>query len=195
MTTLADALVPDELWARSSPCCRPRLARRTAVTCWRRLAEWAGAGVFDRLHLEVPDRLGEHGQLDWSRASVDTMSVCARRGGTTWAQVPSIVASLEASSLVCDGGGLSLTAAVTAADVTDTSTFEAVLDDVPAVRTPAGRRRTRPGTVHAGKGYDRGRTGPTQGAVGSGRGSPGVGSSRRPGWVGIAGGLSGHCRG
>jgi len=66
--------------------------------CWRRLAEWAGAGVFDQLHLEVLDRLGEHGQLDWSRVSVDTMSVRARRGGTKWAQIQSIVASLEAGS-------------------------------------------------------------------------------------------------
>jgi IS5 family transposase len=56
--------------------------------------------------------------------------------------------------LVCEGGGLPLTAAVTAANTGDTSTFEAVLDDVPAVRTPAGRRRTRPGTVHADKGDD-----------------------------------------
>jgi hypothetical protein len=48
--------------------------------------------VFDALHLEVLDRLGEQGRLDWSRASVDTMSVRARRGGTRWAQVPSIVA-------------------------------------------------------------------------------------------------------
>jgi transposase len=68
------------------------------ATCWRRLAEWAAAGVFDQLHLEVLDRLGEQGRLDWSRASVDTMSVRARRGGTTWAQIPSIVASLGASS-------------------------------------------------------------------------------------------------
>src|SRR5215213_1377174 len=32
--------------------------------------------------------------------------------------------------------------------------FGAVLDDVPPVRTPSGRRRTRPGKVHADKGYD-----------------------------------------
>jgi transposase len=56
--------------------------------------------------------------------------------------------------LVCDGGGLPLTAVVTAANVNDTTMFQAVLDDVPAVRTPAGRRRTRPRTVHADKGYD-----------------------------------------
>jgi transposase len=51
-------------------------------TCWRRLTEWANAGVFDQLHLEVLDRLGEQGRLDWSRASVDTMSVRAKRGGS-----------------------------------------------------------------------------------------------------------------
>ena len=51
------------------------------ATCWRRLNEWAEAGVFDALHLAVLDRLGEQGRLDWSRASVDTMSVRAKRGG------------------------------------------------------------------------------------------------------------------
>jgi IS5 family transposase len=47
-----------------------------------------------------------------------------------------------------------LTAAVTAANVNDTTMFAAVLDDVPAVRTPSGRRRTRPVKLHADKGYD-----------------------------------------
>jgi hypothetical protein len=51
--------------------------------------------------------------------------------------------------LVCDGGGLPLTAAVTATGVADTTRFEAVVDDLPPVRTPAGRRRTRPAGVHA----------------------------------------------
>jgi transposase len=57
------------------------------ATCWRRLTVWATAGVFDALHQEVLDRLGAQGQLDWSRASVDSMSVRAKRGGTTWAQI------------------------------------------------------------------------------------------------------------
>ena len=56
--------------------------------------------------------------------------------------------------LVCDGGGLPLTAVVTAANVNDTTMFQAVMDDVPPIRTPAGRRRTRPAKVHADKGYD-----------------------------------------
>ena len=49
-------------------------------TCWRRMHEWAEAGVFDRLHVAVLNRLGERGELDWSRASLDSVSVRAKRG-------------------------------------------------------------------------------------------------------------------
>ena len=56
--------------------------------------------------------------------------------------------------LVCDGGGLPLTAVVTAATVNDTTVFQAVVADIPPIRTPAGRRRTRPAKVHADKGDD-----------------------------------------
>jgi transposase len=44
--------------------------------------------------------------------------------------------------------------AVTAANVNDSRLFEALLDDLPAIRTPSGQRRSRPGKVCADKGYD-----------------------------------------
>jgi hypothetical protein len=100
------------------------------------------------------DRLGEQGRLDWSRASVDTMSVRAKRGDHGGANPVDRGKPGSKPHLVCDGGGLPPAAAVTAANVNDTLTFAAVLDDVPPVRTPSGRRRTRPGTVDADKGYD-----------------------------------------
>ena len=56
--------------------------------------------------------------------------------------------------LVTDGQGLPLAVAVTAANVKDSTMFEGLLDDVPAVRTPSGRRRCRPDKVYADKGYD-----------------------------------------
>jgi len=56
--------------------------------------------------------------------------------------------------LVCDDGGVPLIAVVTAANVNDTILFQAVVEDIPPIRTPAGRRRTRPVKVHADKGYD-----------------------------------------
>jgi transposase len=70
----------------------------SASTAWRRLDQWATAGVFDQLHLDVLDRLGLAGRLDWSRASVDSASVRAKRGGITWAPIPSIAASQAPSS-------------------------------------------------------------------------------------------------
>jgi IS5 family transposase len=47
-----------------------------------------------------------------------------------------------------------LSAVVTAANVNDTTMFQAIVEDIPPIRTPAGRRRTRPAKVHADKGYD-----------------------------------------
>jgi hypothetical protein len=43
---------------------------------------------------------------------------------------------------------------VTAANVNDTTMFQAGVDDIPPIRTPAGRRRGRPAKVHADRGYD-----------------------------------------
>jgi IS5 family transposase len=56
--------------------------------------------------------------------------------------------------LVCEGGGLPLTVAVTAANVPDVTMLQAMVDDLPPVRTPSGRRRIRPGKLDADKGYD-----------------------------------------
>ena len=53
----------------------------SATTCWRRFAEWAHAGVFERLQELLLDELGEADQLDWFRVSVDSFSLRATRGG------------------------------------------------------------------------------------------------------------------
>src|SRR6266508_6365594 len=56
----------------------------SVTTCWRRFAEWAEAGVFDRLQELLLDELGAAGLLDWSRASVDSASLRALRGDQVW---------------------------------------------------------------------------------------------------------------
>src|SRR4030095_534092 len=119
MTTLADDLVPNELWALVAPLLPtpprpPYGGRHRAISdrncfaaivymartstpwrllparelgcgapapCGRRLTEWTAAGVFDQLHLLVLDRLGERGQVDWSRAGGDNLSVRGKRWG------------------------------------------------------------------------------------------------------------------
>ena len=52
----------------------------SGMTCWRRLRDWQRAGVWERLHRELLNRLGEADQIDWSRASLDSASVPAKRG-------------------------------------------------------------------------------------------------------------------
>ena len=52
----------------------------SGMTCWRRLKEWHEAGVWERLHLVLLNRLGEADQIDWERASLDSASIPAKRG-------------------------------------------------------------------------------------------------------------------
>lgn len=52
----------------------------SGVTCWRRLRDWQQAGVWERLHQVLLDRLGESDRIDWSRASLDSASLPAKRG-------------------------------------------------------------------------------------------------------------------
>jgi transposase len=51
-------------------------------TCWRRLDEWARAGVFDQLQAMLLDELGAAGRIDLDRVSVDSFSLRAVKGGT-----------------------------------------------------------------------------------------------------------------
>jgi transposase len=53
----------------------------SGVTCWRRLRDWQEAGVWQRLRRALLDRLGQAGLIDWSRASVDSASTPAKKGG------------------------------------------------------------------------------------------------------------------
>jgi len=124
------------------------------ATAWRRLDEWANAGVFDQLHLDVLDRLGEQGRLDWTRASVDSGERARQARGIMLAQIPSIAASADPSS----------TWSATGRDCPlprrhrrrrrrcDHAAGDGGRH--PPIRTPSGRRRTRPGAVHTDKGYD-----------------------------------------
>jgi transposase len=52
----------------------------SGMSCWRRLREWQEAGVWERLHLILLNRLGEAEQIDWERASLDSASIPAKRG-------------------------------------------------------------------------------------------------------------------
>jgi transposase len=71
----------------------------SGMTCWRRLRDWTQAGVWERLHRELLQRLADAGKLDWSRASLDSASVPAKRGARRSGRIPRIAANRVRSAI------------------------------------------------------------------------------------------------
>ena len=65
--------IPSEMLPKEMGC-------GSGSTCWRRLRDWQEAGVWEKLHRVLLDRLGEGDEIDWERASMDSASVPAKRG-------------------------------------------------------------------------------------------------------------------
>src|SRR4029453_5384733 len=49
----------------------------SGMTCWRRLRDWQHAGIWDLTHFVLLNWLSRDGQIDWSRAGVDSFWVRA----------------------------------------------------------------------------------------------------------------------
>ncbi|MFC4640152.1 IS5 family transposase [Deinococcus hohokamensis] len=128
----------------------------SGMTCWRRLREWQRAGIWAALHQLLLDRLHVHGQLDWSRASLDSASVAAPCGGEETGRDPTNRGKLGCKRhSIVDGQGMPLAVVLSAANVHDSQMVEPVLDAVPGVRSGRrGRPKRRPLKLHADKGYD-----------------------------------------
>jgi transposase len=58
-----------------------RLGCGSGMTCWRRLRDWQQDGIWDLIHFALLDWLSRDGQIDWSRAVIDSCSVRAVFGG------------------------------------------------------------------------------------------------------------------
>ena len=58
----------------------PELGFGSGSTCYRRLDEWQRAGVWERLHALLLAELRAGGEIEWSRAVVDSSHVQAKKG-------------------------------------------------------------------------------------------------------------------
>lgn len=67
------------------------------MTCWRRLAEWTGAGVWSRLHKVLLAKLRHANALDFSRAAVDGSHIRALKGAPRRDEAPLTGAGRAAS--------------------------------------------------------------------------------------------------
>jgi transposase len=127
-------------------------------TCWRRLRDWQAAGVRQRLHETLLNWLGNEAAIDWSRASADTLSIRANRGGERAG--PNSVDRGKLGSkyhLVVDRHGIPFAFRLSAANAHDATQLLPLIDAIPPIvgprRTP-GRPRKRPAKLHADKAYD-----------------------------------------
>jgi transposase len=124
------------------------------VTCWRRLRDWQKAGVWDRLHHLLLDRLGEADRIDWSRATW-TRPASRPKGGELVGPNPTDRGKPGTKRhVVVERSGLPLAKVLTGANRHDSMVLEELLDAIPPIKTPTGRRRKRPDKGHADKGYD-----------------------------------------
>jgi transposase len=72
----------------------------SGVTCWRRLRDWQASGVWDALHRTLLDRLGEADRIDWSRVSLDSASIPAKRGANSPVPTRRIAANRGRSAML-----------------------------------------------------------------------------------------------
>nr|WP_285530505.1 IS5 family transposase [Streptomyces lavendulae] len=127
----------------------------SGMTCWRRLAAWNEAGVWDQLHLVLLKRLRAAKKLDWSRAVIDSSHVRAARPGPK--SGPSPVDRARPGSkhhLIVDGQGIPLAVSLTGGNRNDVTQLMPLLRKIPPVTGLVGRPRRRPDTLLADRGYD-----------------------------------------
>jgi transposase len=71
----------------------------SGMTCWRRLRDWQQDGVWDFVHFALLNWLSRDGQIDWSRAVVDSCSVRAIFGGNKLGRIRRIELNVAASAI------------------------------------------------------------------------------------------------
>ena len=71
----------------------------SGMTCWRRLRDWQKAGVWDKIHRTLLNKLRKVDKIDFSRAVVDSASVRAVFGGRKPVQIPQIAAKTARNTI------------------------------------------------------------------------------------------------
>ncbi|WP_455431783.1 IS5 family transposase [Streptomyces flaveolus] len=126
----------------------------SGMTCWRRLAAWNEAGVWDQLHQLLLNKLRSKNQLDWSQAVIDSPRPGRSQGLKSG---PSPVDRARPGSqhhILTDGQGIPLAVSLTGGNRNDVTQLLPLLDKIPPVAGAVGRPRRRPDMLFADRGYD-----------------------------------------
>ncbi|WP_337192420.1 IS5 family transposase [Streptomyces sp. YIM 132580] len=126
----------------------------SGATAHRRFSEWSKARVWAKLHRLVLDELGVRGELVWSRCAIDSVNMWALKGDLTG---PNPVDRGKYGSeihLITERSGLPVSVGISAANLHDSQALIPLVKGIPPIRSCRGRRRRKPGKLHADKGYD-----------------------------------------
>jgi transposase len=125
------------------------------MTCWRRLRHWQHAGVWERLHEVLLERLQGAERIDWSRAAIDSSSARAFGGGEGSGPNPTDRGRPGVKHhVLTDARGVPLAADITGANVPDVKELLVLVDGVGPVSGKVGRPRRRPASVYGDRAYD-----------------------------------------
>ncbi|MFF0944163.1 IS5 family transposase [Kocuria sp. CPCC 205300] len=116
--------------AHRVPVAEPAPASRCGAehTAWRRLRRWQEAGVWEKLHRAVLEKLSEEQICNWSRASIDAVSVRVKGCELTGLNPTERGKSGTKYHLLTDANGLPLCVLASAANTHDSKLFEPLLE-------------------------------------------------------------------
>ncbi|MFM0438534.1 IS5 family transposase [Paraburkholderia strydomiana] len=124
-------------------------------TCWRRLRDWQRAGVWSALHELLLAKLRKAGELDFSRAAVDSSSVRAVGNGRKTGPNPTDRSRPGSKHhILVDANGVPISAILTGANRNDVTQLLPLIDAVPPLRGVRGPPLRKPKVIYADRGYD-----------------------------------------
>lgn len=127
----------------------------SGMTCWRRLRDWQSAGVWEKLHKSLLDRLRKADQIDWSRATVDSSTVRAVGGGEKTGPNPTDRRKPGSKHhVLSDANGIPLNAILTGANRHDVTQLLPLVDSITPIAGKPGHPKKRPVSLYADRAYD-----------------------------------------
>jgi hypothetical protein len=128
------------------------------VTCWRRGREWQRARCLAAAPSPAAERTRPPGSAGLGARQPGFGERARQAGGCLTGPNPTDRGKAGSKDhLLVDRGGIPLAVGLSAANTHDSLLLEPMVDAVPAVKDPRGRRgrpRRRPAGLHADKGYD-----------------------------------------
>lgn len=125
----------------------------SGTACWRRLDAWQKAGVWQRIHETLLAELRRRGEIDLTRALVDSSSIRAMLVRKKTGPNPTGRRKLGSKHhLIVDAQGIPLAVILTGANLHDITQLDPLVETIPHIRGKRGRPLHKPKIVQGDRG-------------------------------------------